>query len=128
MCVYVKPLLSEREIGLKYPKHRGRSLLLPGSSESRTASPYYRPAIIPAPQSFILMRSRNNELGEPRARTCVMRHTTLVWNQRAGSGSRIGIDGGISVGTYFLPPTQASTISDHSCIMWRRCTSYSALL
>jgi prophage regulatory protein len=48
--------------------------------------------------------------------------------QSAGSGSRTGIEGGISVGTYFRPFIQASTMSDHSCIMCRRCTSYSALL
>ena len=48
--------------------------------------------------------------------------------QRAGSGSKIGIDGGMSVGTYFLPSTQASKMSDHSCIICRRCISYSALL
>lgn len=38
------------------------------------------------------------------------------------------IDGGMSVGKYFLPSTQASRISDHSCIMCHRCASYSALL
>ena len=43
-------------------------------------------------------------------------------------GSRSGIDGGMSVGTYFLPSTQASTMSARSCIMCRRCTPYSALL
>ena len=48
--------------------------------------------------------------------------------QSAGSGSSTGIEGGISVGTYFRPLIQASTMSDHSCIMCRRCTSYSALL
>lgn len=46
----------------------------------------------------------------------------------AGSGSSNGIEGGMSTGTRFLPATQASMMSDHSCIMWRRCTSYSALL
>ena len=48
--------------------------------------------------------------------------------QRAGSGAKIGIDGGMSTGTCFLPSTQASKMSDHSCIMCRRCISYSALL
>ncbi len=46
----------------------------------------------------------------------------------AGSGSSSGIEGGMSTGTRFLPATQASMMSDHSCIIWRRCTSYSALL
>ena len=48
--------------------------------------------------------------------------------QSAGSGSKTGIDGGMSVGTCFLPTTHASKMSDHSCIMCRRFTSYSALL
>ena len=39
-----------------------------------------------------------------------------------------GIDGGLRTGMCFSPATQASTMSDHSCIMWRRWTSYSALL
>ena len=47
---------------------------------------------------------------------------------RAGSGSNNGIEGAMSTGTRFLPTTHASMISDHSCIICRRCTSYSALL
>ena len=38
----------------------------------------------------------------------------------AGSGSSSGIEGGMSTGTRFLPATQASMMSDHSCIIWRR--------
>ena len=52
-------------------------------------------------------------------------HTTC---QRQGSSSKIGIDGGVSTGTCFRPSIQASTTSDHSCIICRRCSSYSALL
>ena len=36
--------------------------------------------------------------------------------------------GGVSVGVYFSPFTQASTMLAHSCSMWRRWGSYSALL
>ena len=54
--------------------------------------------------------------------------TAIAPGSRAGSGSSSGIEGGMSTGTRFLPATQASMMSDHSCIIWRRCTSYSALL
>lgn len=46
--------------------------------------------------------------------------TAIAPGSRAGSGSSSGIEGGMSTGTRFLPATQASTMSDHSCIMWRR--------
>jgi prophage regulatory protein len=36
--------------------------------------------------------------------------------------------GGLRTGRYFSPATHASTMFDHSCIICRRCTSYSALL
>lgn len=49
-------------------------------------------------------------------------------NQPSSKESRTGIEAGISVATYFRPLIHASTMSDHSCIMCRRCTSYSALL
>jgi hypothetical protein len=42
--------------------------------------------------------------------------------------SKSGIDGGMRTGTYSRPAPQASMMLDHSCIMCRRCTSYSALL
>lgn len=48
--------------------------------------------------------------------------------QSAGSGSKAVIVGGISTMERLLPSTQASTTSDHSCIIWRRWISYSALL
>lgn len=63
------------------------------------------------------------------SRTARARHQAQVPpSQRAGSSAIDGITVGSSVGTYFRPSTQASTVSAHSCIMWRRCTSYSALL
>ena len=54
--------------------------------------------------------------------------TAIAPGQSAGSGSKSGIDGGMRLGQYFWPATQASMMFDHSCIMCRRCTSYSALL
>ena len=41
-------------------------------------------------------------------------------HQSAGSGTSIGIDGGMRTGRCFRPATQASMISAHSCIMCRR--------
>jgi hypothetical protein len=41
-------------------------------------------------------------------------------SQRVGSSSIRGIAGGKSAGVCFRPSTHASTMSDHSCIMWRR--------
>lgn len=75
----------------------------------------------------VLMRSGRNELADSQAGTCG-KLSAPMWDQSAGSGARIGIDGGMRVGRCVLPSTQASMISDHSCIMCRRCTSYSALL
>lgn len=64
-----------------------------------------------------------------RSRTISRCHAAAIApGSIAGSGSSNGIEGGMSTGTRFLPATQASMMSDHSCIMWRRCTSYSALL
>lgn len=40
--------------------------------------------------------------------------------ESAGSNSTRGIEGGMSTGARFLPSTQASTVSAHSCSMWRR--------
>ena len=40
--------------------------------------------------------------------------------QSAGSGTSIGIVGGMRTGRCFRPATQASMISAHSCIMCRR--------
>ena len=46
--------------------------------------------------------------------------TAIAACSSAGSGSSSGIEGGMRTGTRFLPDTQASMTSDHSCIMWRR--------
>ena len=54
--------------------------------------------------------------------------TALSAGESAGSSSKSGIDGGMRTAAYFWPATQASMMFDHSCIMCRRCTSYSALL
>lgn len=40
--------------------------------------------------------------------------------ESAGSNSTRGIEGGMSTGARFLPSTQASTVSAHSCSIWRR--------
>ena len=40
--------------------------------------------------------------------------------QIAGSSASIGIEGATSTAIRFCPATQASTMSDHSCIMCRR--------
>ena len=44
------------------------------------------------------------------------------------SGEIDRMDGGKRVGTWLPPLVQASIMSAHSCNMWRRCCSYSALL
>ena len=54
--------------------------------------------------------------------------TALSAGESAGSSSKSGIDGGMRTGTYFRPATHESMMFDHSCIMCRRCTSYSASL
>ena len=46
--------------------------------------------------------------------------TALAPSSRAGSGSNIGIEGGMRTAGRFFPATQASMMSDHSCIIWRR--------
>ena len=73
------------------------------------------------------LASRRSAPDRPRA-ISRRQATAIAPGSSAGSGSSSGIEGGMSTGTRFLPATQASMMSDHSCIMWRRCTSYSALL
>src|SRR3546814_11687647 len=54
--------------------------------------------------------------------------TALAPSSRAGSGSNIGIEGGMSTGARSLPSAQASMLSDHSCLILRLCASLHALL
>jgi hypothetical protein len=56
------------------------------------------------------------------------RATSISPDSIVGFGSSSDIEGGMSAGTRFLPATQASMMSDDSCIIWRRCTSYSTSL
>lgn len=90
-------------------------------------------------RAFASMRRVGSERSRSMARvTAIRAHTSCATPRRyatalsagesAGSSSKSGIDGGMRTGTYFWPATQASMMFDHSCIMCRRCTSYSALL
>ncbi len=90
-------------------------------------------------RAFATMCRVGSERSRSMARVAAIRaHTSCATSRRhatalsagesAGSSSKSGIDGGMRTGAYFWPATQASMMFDHSCIMCRRCTSYSALL
>lgn len=63
-------------------------------------------------------------IGQDRRLSC--NHPCSV--QSAGSRVTGSVATAATLGLRVSPMTHASTVSDHSCIMWRRCVSYSALL
>ena len=75
---------------------------------------------------------------QPREETSYHAKQVVIaacWPARTGNKKAInqrrvssGIEGGMRTGRRLRPSSHASIISDHSCIMWRRCTPYSALL
>lgn len=105
------PIARDRAARRKYDLRNGTA---------RRVSAALRP--FPQVRGLGLGRSRSlvgiasSRAHSPRA-TSGSQATPHPTRQRAGSGTKRGIAGGMSTGTCFRPATQASMMSDHSCIM-----------
>lgn len=121
---------------LECQRPRRSSIITSTSSRSFVSGQFkarLRPFLSKRPSIFRLHRAAGT-VGTRLRRICCIwcigagdrRRSPRV--QRDGSGSKIGSEGGMRTTACRRPSIQASTISDHSCIIWRRCSSYSALL